>query len=77
MIVAQPISTGGPPQRREREVIRIEGPWHGDPMMMGPAFLGREGVSFELQESTLITTMKEARFSTAFCEWMLIGGPLL
>jgi len=46
-------------------------------MMMGPAFLGREGVSFELQESTLITTMKEARFSTAFCEWMLIGGPLL
>jgi hypothetical protein len=75
VIVARPISTGGPPQRREREVIPIEEHWHGDSTMTDPPFLGREGVSLELQASA---TMKEAiRFSTAFCEWLRIGGPLL
>ena len=57
------------------EVIHIDEPWRGDPTMTGPAFLGKEGVSLERQEST---TMKQPiRFSTAFCMWLLIGGPLL
>jgi hypothetical protein len=75
VIVAEPISTGGPPQRREGELIRIEEPSHGDPTMTDPPLLGREEVSFELQEGTAV---KEAiRFSTAFCQWLRIGGPLL
>ena len=75
MIVARPNSDDCPPQRREGEVIRIDEPWRRDPTMMGPPFLGKEGVSLERQEST---TMKEPiRFSNAFCMWLLIGGPLL
>jgi len=75
VIVARPNSNDGPPQRREGEVIRIDEPWRGDPTMTGPPFLGKEGVSSERQKSTI---MKEPiRFSTAFCMWLLIGGPLL
>ena len=75
MIVARPDSNDGTPQRREGEVIRIDEPWRRDPTMMGPPFLGKEGVSLERQEST---TMKEPiRFSNAFCMWLLFGGPLL
>ena len=75
MIVARPISNEGSTQRRERDVIRIDEPWRGDPAMTGPPFLSKEGVSLEPQEST---NMKERiRFSTAFCMWLLIGGPLL
>lgn len=75
MIVARPNSNDGPPQTPEGGVIRFDEPWRRDPTMMGPAFLGKQGVSFEHQEST---TMKEPiRFSNAFCMWLLIGGPLL
>jgi hypothetical protein len=75
VIVARPISNEGPPQGRERVAIRIDEPWRGDPTMTDPRFLGKEGVSLERQEST---TMKEPiRFSSAFCVWLLIGGPLL
>ena len=73
MIVARPTSLEGHPQRREGDVFRIDEPW--DPTMTGPPLLGNEGVSSERQESTI---MKESiRFSTAFCEWLRIGGPLL
>jgi hypothetical protein len=75
MIVAQPASNEGARQRHEGEVIRIDGPWRGDPAMTRRRFPGEEGVSLERQEST---TMKEpVRFSTAFCIWLLAGGPLL
>jgi hypothetical protein len=75
VVVARPASNEGPPQRREGEVIRIDGPWRGDPATTGPPFLGKKGVPLERQESS---TMKEPiRFSTAFCMWLLIGGPLL
>jgi len=75
VIVARPNSNDGPPQRREGEVIRIDEPWRGDPTMTAPPFLGKEAVSSERQKSTI---MKEPiRFSTAFCMWLLIGGPLL
>ena len=75
MIAARPISNEGPTQRPEREAIGIDEAWRGGPAMTGPPFLGKEGVSLERQEST---TMKEPiRFSTAFCMWLLVGGPLL
>ena len=75
MIVARPNSNGGPPQRREGDLIRIDEPWRGDPTMMGSPFLRKEAVSLQRQESA---TMKEPiRFSDAFCSWLLIGGPLL
>jgi hypothetical protein len=75
VIVARPTTDEGPPQRREGEVFRIDERWRGDPTMTGPPLLDNEGVSSERQEST---TMKEPiRFSTAFCMWLLIGGPLL
>jgi hypothetical protein len=75
VIVAWPASNEGPPRRREGEVIRIDGPWPGDPTMTDPPFLDKIGVSLERQESS---TMREPiRFSTAFCVWLFIGGPLL
>jgi hypothetical protein len=75
VIVAWPISNDGPTQRRERDVIRIDEPWRGDPAMTGPPFQNKEAMSLEPQESVI---MKEPiRFSNAFCFWLLIGGPLL
>ena len=75
MIVARPTSNEGPPPNCEGAVFLIDERWRGDPTMTGPPFLGNEGVSSERQEST---TIKEPiRFSTAFCMWLLIGGPLL
>jgi hypothetical protein len=68
VIVARPISNEGPPQRRERAAIRIDEPRR-------PPFLRKEGVSLERQEST--TVKEPIRFSTAFCVWLRIGGPLL
>ena len=74
-MVAQPNSDDRPPQRREGEVIRIDGPWCGDSTTTGPPFLGKKGGSLERQKSS---TMKEPiRFSNALCMWLLVGGPLL
>lgn len=74
MIIVRPNSSDGPTQRRECEVIRIDEPWRRVPTMTGPPFLGEEGVSLERQEST--TTKEPIRFSTSFCMWLLVGGPL-
>ena len=75
MIVDRPISNEGLTRRRERELIRIHETFRGDPTMTAPRFLGKKGVSLEFQEST--TRKDPIRFSTAFCMWLLIGGPLL
>jgi hypothetical protein len=53
----------------------IDGPWRGDPTMTSPRFLAKEDVSMEPQESTAMNV--PVRFSTAFCMWLLAGGPLL
>ena len=75
MIVTRPISNDGPTQRRERDVIRFDEARRGDPAMTGPPFQNKQAMSLEPQESVI---MKEPiRFSTAFCMWLLIGGPLL
>ena len=77
MIVARPTSNEGSPPTCEGAVFLIDERWRRDPTMTSFPFLGNEneGVSSERQEST---TMKEPiPFSTAFCMWLLIGGPLL
>jgi hypothetical protein len=57
------------------EVIGIDQPRHWDLTMTGPPSPGEEGVCSGRREST---TMKEPiRFSTAFCLWLHVGGPLL
>ena len=75
MLVARPASNDGRPQRRGSEVMLIDGPWRGDPTMTSPRFLAKEDVSMEPQERTAMNV--PVRFSTAFCMWLLAGGPLL
>lgn len=75
MLVARPASNDGRPQRRESEVMLIDGPWRGDPTMTSPRFPDKEGVSMEPHESTAMNV--PVRFSTTFCMWLLAGGPLL
>jgi hypothetical protein len=66
--VAWPASNESPPRRREGEVIRI------DSTMKGPPFLGNKGVFLERHERPPVK--EPIRFSTAFCVWLHIGGPL-
>jgi hypothetical protein len=75
VIFAWPASNEGPPRGRKGEVIRIDRPQRGDPAMTGPPFLGKKEVSLERQESSPVK--EPIRFSTAFCVWLLVGGPLL
>ena len=75
MIVTRPASNEGPTQRREGEMVRIDGPGRGDTRMTRPPFLGKRGVSLEHQVTS--ARKKPVRFSTAFCMWLLVGGPLL
>ena len=72
MIIARLAPSEVPPGRRERERIRVDESRRGDPTMTGSPFLGNGRVASERQEGS-----EPIRLSTAFCAWLLIGGPLL
>jgi hypothetical protein len=75
MHVAWPASNDGRHRRRESEVTLIDGPWRGDPTTTSARFPDKVGVSMESKEGTAMN--EPVRFSTAFCMWLLAGGPLL
>ena len=57
------------------DMTGVDGSWLGDQMTPGSRFRLKQDRALERQEGT---AMKDpVLFSTAFCLWLRVGGPLL